>query len=835
MVSSGIFILPGIAHARAGPGVILAYLAAGIIAGIGILNTAELATAMPRAGGDYFFITRSLGPAIGSIAGLLNWFTLSLKSAFALVGMAAFARLFVDIDPRITGITLTCVFVVVNLAGTKHAGRAQVIFVIGLLGLMAFYIIRGLPEVEMVNLVPFQPYGFGRTLATAGFVFVAYGGLIQISGLAEEIRRPARTIPLSMFLSLAVVTVLYTLMVFVTTGVMPSEALDNSLTPITDGAALFLGPWGTRLLGLAAILAFVSTANAGIMSASRYLYALSRDDLLPRRLGRLGKRTGAPVLSLIVTGGFVSAALFLKLDILVEAASLVLILGFILSSICVIILRESRIQNYRPSFRAPFYPVPQLLGLFCFGLLIFELGVEAYIICAVLIGIGVAGYWIFGKKRINRDYALLHLVKRITSREMISDSLDGELKEIIRERDEITSDRFDELVAASAVLDLDRPASADECFSAAADCLAERLQLGSDKLAAQFRERESDTSTVITPSVAIPHIIIPGEHRFEIVLVRARQGVSFSEEFNGVRAVFFLAGTLDERNTHLRVLAAIAQIIQASDFLERWLAAHDEQGIRDVVHLGRRLRTGGHRVKSTRILSALILVGLCINLCVPSLAIAEESLNSKEPPDVTLSHNTDSSEQRSGVLDNYISPEFQSARELHLRGVEGDEEMAERALETLEDLNEEDPDNPFVLAYLGSAKLLAAKRAFFPWNKSSLAEEGLLLLDRAVSLAPDNLEIRFVRGISSYPLPASFDRHESACADFAAVAGRAEEAVPAGKMDASLAAKTFYYHGLCLEENGRRKDARASWDKAAAIAPGSPFALLAEEKTRNMD
>jgi len=178
---------------------------------------------------------------------------------------------------------------------------------------------------------------------------------------------------------------------------------------------------------------------------------------------------------------------------------------------------------------------------------------------------------------------------------------------------------------------------------------------------------------------------------------------------------------------------------------------------------------------------------------------------------------------------------YRLARALHLEGVNGDDDAAERALDILEELAVEEPRNPQVLAYLGSAKLLAAKRAFFPWSKNSLTDEGIVLLDQAVALAPDNLEIRFVRGISSYPLPTSFNRHKSACADFDVVAGRAEEAVLADKMDANLAAKTFYYHGLCLEENGRKKEARASWEKAAAIAPGSSFALLAGEKISNMD
>ena len=93
MISSGIFILPGLAFAKAGPGVVASYLLAGLLAIPGMLCVAELATAMPKAGGDYFFITRSFGPAVGTVSGILSWFSLSLKSAFALLGMAAFMAL----------------------------------------------------------------------------------------------------------------------------------------------------------------------------------------------------------------------------------------------------------------------------------------------------------------------------------------------------------------------------------------------------------------------------------------------------------------------------------------------------------------------------------------------------------------------------------------------------------------------------------------------------------------------------------------------------------------------------------------------------------------------
>ncbi|MBD3240580.1 MAG: amino acid permease [Chitinivibrionales bacterium] len=597
MISSGIFVLPGLAHAKAGPSAILSYAIAGCLAGIGILNAAELATAMPKAGGDYYFITRSLGPAVGSISGMLNWFSISLKSAFALVGMAAFLRLFIDVDPRITGIILCAVFVGTNLSGAKHAGRVQTVLVLLLLLIMAAYVVTGLPHVSVANLQPFTPHGLNNTLATAGFVFVAFGGLIKISSIGEEVRDPSRTLPRGMLLSLTSVVALYILMIFVTTGVMSSDTLDNSLTPITDGAAVFMGTWGARAVGLAAVLAFVSTANAGIMAASRYLYALSQDELLPRTLGRLSRKSGVPTAAVLVTGCFVAASLFLKLEILVEAASLVLILGFILSCVCVIVLRESHVQNYRPSFRAPLYPGLQVVGVLGFGLLVFEMGLEAFIICTAVFVIGTVSYWTYARKRVKKDYALLHLIERLTDQVLVTGSLERELKEVVRERDEIVLDRFDKLISRAVVLDIPEQADMRGCFTLVADRLAERMELDRDALAARLIEREEQTSTLLTPFLAIPHVVVPGSDTFEIALVRAKKGVVFSESAPGVSALFFLVGTLDQRNFHLRALASIAQIVQEGDFETRWMNARDEDGIRDVVLLGKRLREGVSTVK----------------------------------------------------------------------------------------------------------------------------------------------------------------------------------------------------------------------------------------------
>jgi APA family basic amino acid/polyamine antiporter len=590
MISSGIFILPGVAHRGAGPAVMISYLLAGLLSLPGMLSIAEMTTAMPRAGGDCFTIMRSMGPAVGTVAGILSWFSLSMKSAFALIGMSVFTVLLVDIDIRIIAVLFCIIFVTVNLIGVKEAGRTQVVLVAGLLGLMILYLLKGIPAVRYQNLVPFTPYGVGAILSTAAFVFVSYAGLLKVASIAEEIKNPGKNIPLGMILSLLVVSILYVLMVLVTAGVLPALTLDRSLTPISDGAAAFLGPWGSIALSIAAILAFLSTANAGIMTAARSLVPLSRDNLFPRAFEKINDRFGTPHNSLFLTGFFILVTLFLRLEILVEAASTVLILTNILSCLSVIILRESRLQNYRPKFRVPLYPWMQIAGILGLTFLIFEMGKEALLISLILILGGIFVYWFYGRMRGYREYALLHLIETITAKELTTYSLEAELKEIIRERDNIVRDRFDEVVEWGHVLDIGTALTVDDFFKMVAGVMAGSVGMKQDVLLNLLIEREKESSTAITPFLAIPHIVIDGDHHFAILLARSKQGIFFSKEMPQVHAVFVLLGTKDERNFHLVSLAAIAQIVQESDFEERWMKAKNKEALRDIVLLGQRKR-----------------------------------------------------------------------------------------------------------------------------------------------------------------------------------------------------------------------------------------------------
>jgi basic amino acid/polyamine antiporter, APA family len=590
MIGSGLFILPGMAHAMAGPGVVWSYLLAGILASTGALSLAELVTAMPKAGSDYFIIMRSFGAGAGSIAGVLSWFSLSLKSAFAIVGMAAFVNLLVDIQGLWAGAALTVFFVVLNVIGVKEAARAQVAMVAALFAILALYVVVGLTRIRAELLIPFAPYGIGPIISTAGFVFVSYGGLLKVASVAEEVRDPGRVMPVALTLALVAVTLCYVLVVMVTSGIVETDALDGSLTPISEGGRILMGPIGFAVMTLGAILAFVSTANAGIMAASRYLLALSRDKLLPAPLSKIGQRFHTPFVAIMATGVLILLSLLLDLDILVETASCVLMLTYMLSCIAVIVLRESELQNYRPSFKTPLYPWLQIAGVLGMGFAMAKLGIEAYFISAALILLAFLGFWFFGRGRAKQEFALLHLIARLTDRQLVTGSLEAELKQVIRDRDDIVVDRFDRLVETAVVLDIESSIDKFALFDLAAEHLAPRLGMEKEHLARVLRAREEESSTLLTPSLAIPHVVVEGASRFDLLIVRAHKGIQFSEDAPEVKTVFVLVGSRDERNFHLRALAAIAQIVQDEGFEQRWLAAHNEQGLRDVILLSGRTR-----------------------------------------------------------------------------------------------------------------------------------------------------------------------------------------------------------------------------------------------------
>ena len=592
MISSGIFVLPGLAFSLIGPAMIISYFIAGLLALIGVLSVIELATAMPKAGGDYYFLTRSLGPLIGTVSGLLSWFALSLKTAFAVFGLAEVVFLLSGerVPLFATAVPVTIIFALLNIKGAEAAAKFEVALVAMLFLLLGAYFFMGAPNIQASHFKPFMMEGGSvkSILSTAGFVFVSFGGLLKTATIAEEVRNPRRNIPSGFIAATLAITILYTLLLIVTVGVLPGEQLASSFTPVADAAQLLAGSWGFWAITLAAILAFITTANAGIMSASRYPLALGRDKLLPPFVTRTNK-SGEPVVAIILTSALILASLLLDIEKLVKAASAVVISSYILSAAAVLVMRYSKLTNYRPTFRVPLCPWLPIFGIVCFSLLIVDMGLAAVEISLGLAVLGLFIYFFYGRKRTDMGYALLHIAQEVMNKDLTSDSLEKELYEIIHDRDEMVHDAFDEILKTAAALDLEPGATQESLLTALSGALESELALSDTEIETKFKEREEQGSCVLTPFVAIPHIIVEGEKLFKIMLIRSREGIEFEVD-TSVKAFFVIVGSRDMRHMHLKALAAIAHIVQHPEFESRWISAKNEVQLKDILLLAERVR-----------------------------------------------------------------------------------------------------------------------------------------------------------------------------------------------------------------------------------------------------
>jgi len=600
MISSGLFVLPAIAYAQAGPAVILSYLFASLLIVPSLLSQAELAAAMPRAGGAYFYVERSLGPIWGLFGGLANWFSVAMKSAFAVVGMAVlieviFLEVFdIQLSPlQLKTVAVLCclIFTTMNVVSVKHTSRFQILLVGILLALLAFFVVFGAGRVEAVRFKGFLDKGWFSVFATAGLVFVSFGGLTKVASIAEEVKNPGKNLPLGMLLAWCVVALFYVAVVTIAVGLVDSEELTGSLMPISLAAGKFAGPAGFAILGLAAVAAFVTTANGGILAASRYPMAMSRDRLLPQQLARINERFKTPHTSILLTGIFMIAAIvFLEIELLVKTASTLMIILFILVNTSVIIMRESRIQSYRPKFKSPLYPYIHIAVIIIYCALIIDMGWVPLLITVGFIGMSAAWYLLYVYRRVSRASAVMHVVERVTDRELKSVTLENELRDILLERDDVIEDRFDHLIRECQILDIEGAISAEDIFRRVSTILAERLQTNEYVLFEKFLHREAEGGTVVQPGFAIPHIVVEGENKFDVLLIRARGGINFPHAPDPVKIMFVLAGSKDERNYHLRALMAIAQVAQEKDFEKRWFAARDTEAIRNLILLSTRKR-----------------------------------------------------------------------------------------------------------------------------------------------------------------------------------------------------------------------------------------------------
>ncbi|MFV2007991.1 MAG: amino acid permease [Longimicrobiales bacterium] len=592
-LSSGFFLLPGIAAAGAGPALPLSYLLAAAILLPGLLSKVELATAMPRAGGIYYFLDRSMGPLVGAIGGFGTWIALVLKSAFALIGVGAYLQLFmpgVAMGPVAGGLAIF--FGVVNYFGAKKSGSFQVLLLIGLLILILWFSGFGLLQAEVGNFRGFFDSGSAGIVSTAGLVIVSYMGLTKVASVAEEVKNPERNLPLGMFLAFGSIVAIYVVGTSVMVGVVGVDTLardGGDLTPVATVAEAMVGPWGAVVMTVAAVLAFSSVANAGILAASRYPLAMGRDKVLPALFSHIGGR-GTPTVGIAVTVGLIllSVTLFDPTKI-AKLASAFLLTTFALACLAVIVMRESRIESYDPGYRSPFYPGLQILGILAAFWLIVNMGLLPTLFTGGLITFGAMWYTYYARDRVSREGAIFHVFERLGRQRY--EGLDRELREIMKDRDPREADPVDELLTEACVLDLVGPMDFEDLAIEASQLLARDLPVPASELAAGFLRGTRMGVTPVSHGAALPHMRLNVLDRAYLALARVRLGVRFEGERDGMgrrsdettRAVFFLVGPETDPGRHLRILAQIARRVDQESFMPEWLGAESNEQLKEAL------------------------------------------------------------------------------------------------------------------------------------------------------------------------------------------------------------------------------------------------------------
>jgi len=422
MIGSGIFILPALALDIAGPSVIFAYALAGLLVVPAALSKSEMATAMPEAGGTYIYIERGMGPLLGTIAGVGTWFSLSFKGALALVGGVPYLLILFDLPAEPVALGLAVVLILINIVGAKQTGRLQVVIVVVMLAALGWFAAGSAPLVESANYADFFDDGIGGLLAATGLVFVSYAGVTKVASVAEEVEDPGRNIPLGILGSLGFTTVLYVAIVFVLVGVTDPGTIAGSDTPVAIAAEATLGRLGEIVIIIAAMLALISTANAGILSSSRYPLAMSRDQLAPPSLADVSDRFGTPVNAITLTGAVLLVLIaFVPILDIAKLASAFQIMVFALINLAVIAFREGNAE-YEPEFTSPLYPWMQVFGAITGALLLTQMGSVALIGAAVITVGSVLWYLVYVRSRVDREGAATDAVRRRVGRDVLTET-----------------------------------------------------------------------------------------------------------------------------------------------------------------------------------------------------------------------------------------------------------------------------------------------------------------------------------------------------------------------------------------------------------------------------
>jgi amino acid transporter/nucleotide-binding universal stress UspA family protein len=433
MIGAGIFVLTGIAAGNAGPAALIAFGLNGVITIFTALSYAELSSAIPEAGGGYSFIKKVMPNSIAFTSGWMLWFAYIVACSLYAKGFGSYFMEFTtryipavgEALVKILGehgsvalmtILVSLLFISVNIIGTHASGKTENIITLAKIAVLAVFIFFGLKQamtatdVTLANFKPLFPMGFTGVLAAMGLTFIAFEGYDLIATVSEEVREPQKTIPKAILYSLAITISIYLLVVFVCIGAVPvAEGLKSwqllgkyQEIGIIRAAQSFMPAFGIVLVLGGGLFATLSALNATVLASSRVAFSMGRDWMLPHSLSRIHSQKRTPVLAISISGLlFIGIAVFLPLETIGVASSMLFLLTFSLVNVALIIYR--RRSKTLPPFRVPFFPVIPILGFVTsVGLGLFQIINQrtAWVLTAAWIMVGLVIYFVAFSRKV---------------------------------------------------------------------------------------------------------------------------------------------------------------------------------------------------------------------------------------------------------------------------------------------------------------------------------------------------------------------------------------------------------------------------------------------------
>ena len=335
IIGAGIFVVTGVAAGVSGPAFIVGLIIAGIIASFNGLSSAQLAAVYPHSGGTYEYGYRLLNPAFGFSAGWM--FLLSKLSAAGVVAIG-FGSYFYQLVPVASPIAISIIAVIfltfANYFGIKKAGMLNLIIVSVTLLSLIYLVFSGIPAVKTENFKPFAPFGISGIAEASALLFFAFTGYARIATLAEEVRQPEKTIPRAVIITIITAIILYVAVSVVATGVIGTEKMAGSKSPLQVVAESLTTPAIKTVVTIGASTAMLGVLLSQILGISRMMLAMGRRNDLPPFFQAIHRKYKVPHIGILVTGAIILLLTIIgNFDFVVRAASFTILLYYSITNI----------------------------------------------------------------------------------------------------------------------------------------------------------------------------------------------------------------------------------------------------------------------------------------------------------------------------------------------------------------------------------------------------------------------------------------------------------------------------------------------------------------------